>query len=98
MLMTSTDSVADIIEREQLGIKPLSEEEMMGYVQAVLETKQGANVVEQFKAMKEAPKKSDEKKKKGLRGFVVGSVMRELRGRAQAQQVEMAVDKALGEL
>lgn len=71
---------------------------MNACVQSVLDTKQGSDVVAQIQAMKLNPKKTDEKKKKGLRGFVVGSVMRQLSGRVQASQVEAAVDEALNEI
>ena len=97
-MMTTDEPVSAIVEREGLGIQPLTEEEMMACVQAVLTSKGGSDVVAQIQAMKLAPKKTDEKKKKGLRGFVVGSVMRQLSGRVQASQVEAAVDEALSKI
>ena len=62
------------------------------------DSKQGSDVVAQIQAMKLNPKKTDEKKKRGLRGFVVGSVMRQLSGRVPASKVEAAVDDALNKI
>jgi aspartyl-tRNA(Asn)/glutamyl-tRNA(Gln) amidotransferase subunit B len=92
-LLTSEDTPSAIVERENLGITLLNDEELANIVRGVLETPDGRNVVDQWQSLEDS--KKNEKKRKGLRSFVVGKVMRELNGRVKAERVETTLSKLL---
>ena len=94
-LLTEDRTPSKIVAKENLGVTMMSDAELETVVKGVLETEEGKNVVKQLLELKGDEKKASEKKRKGLRGFVVGKVMRTLGGRVKAKRVEGMLDRLL---
>jgi aspartyl-tRNA(Asn)/glutamyl-tRNA(Gln) amidotransferase subunit B len=92
-LFDTEDPPSKIVEVENLGITEMSDEELASVVSNILATEEGQNVVKQLGELDSAPK--NQKKRKGLRGFVVGKVMRQMGGKVQADRVDMVLDGLL---
>ncbi|KAI5806066.1 GatB/GatE catalytic domain-containing protein [Geopyxis carbonaria] len=88
--------VAATVEAEGLGMVEVGEEELRQVVEGVLREGRGVDVARQLKAGGEG--KAWEKKKRGLRGWVLGAVMREMGGRVDGARVEEAVGGVLAEM
>ncbi|RPB00023.1 hypothetical protein L873DRAFT_1737371 [Choiromyces venosus 120613-1] len=101
---SETRTIEQIIEQENLAIKPLSEEELEGIVRRTVASDddggRSAGVLAQIRALEggDGAGKGREKKRKGLASFFVGKVMKELAGRVKAERVEGAVEKVLKEV
>ncbi|KAI5855521.1 GatB/GatE catalytic domain-containing protein [Tricharina praecox] len=76
-------SAAKIVQEENLAITEISDDELSVLIKGVLDTDEGKNVLQQLEANLE-----NEKKRKGLRGFVVGKVMRSMGGKVKADRVD----------
>ncbi|KAF8250343.1 Glutamyl-tRNA amidotransferase B subunit [Wilcoxina mikolae CBS 423.85] len=94
-LFTETSIPSKIVAKENLGVTLMSDAKLEAVVKEVLETEEGKNVVKQLLELKGDEKKGSEKKRKGLRGFVVGKVMRTLGGKVKAERVEGVLDGLL---
>lgn len=94
-LLTEDRTPSKIVAKENLGVTMMNDAELETVVKGVLETEEGKNVVKQLLELKGDEKKASEKKRKGLRGFVVGKVMRTLGGRVKAKRVEGMLDRLL---
>lgn len=92
--MTSQDTPGEIVDRENLAVQPLSDEDLTAVIETVMSSPKGQDVVTQLVGLKDAGAKGD-KKRKGLKSFLVGATMRELKGRVQAPTVEEMVDRIL---
>ncbi|KAI5817567.1 GatB/GatE catalytic domain-containing protein [Pyronema omphalodes] len=97
-LFTDKRMPVEIVEAENLGIKEMSGNELETIIKEVLDTDRGRDVLKQLVEMKGDDSKAAEKKKKGLRGFVLGGVMRSQGGKVKADQVESALDSLLEKL
>jgi aspartyl-tRNA(Asn)/glutamyl-tRNA(Gln) amidotransferase subunit B len=92
-LFKDTRMPSKIVEQENLGITEMSDEELAEVVNKILATEEGQNVVKQLGELEDIPK--NQKKRKGLRGFVVGKVMREMGGKVKADRVDAVFDGLL---
>ncbi|KAA8909840.1 GatB/GatE catalytic domain-containing protein [Sphaerosporella brunnea] len=92
-LFDTDDSPSKIVRAENLGIKEMSDDELAGLINKILATGEGQNVIKQLAELEDIPK--NQKKRKGLRGFVVGKVMREMGGKVKADRVDAVFDALL---
>ncbi|CUS11528.1 unnamed protein product [Tuber aestivum] len=97
-----TRTVEQIIEQEDLAIKPLSEAELEEVVRRVVtsddDSGRSVSVLARIRGLRDEDGERGEKKRKGLASFFVGKVMKELEGRVRAEKVEGAVEKILREI
>lgn len=88
-------TATEIIDKENLRVLPISDEELVGVIRGVMETKRGKDVIEQLRTM--AGDESDKvvKKRGGLMSFILGNTMKELKGRVPAKKVEEVVGRVV---
>jgi len=84
LLAAPRESAAAIVQRESLAVAEMSDDQLAAAIRSVLDSDEGRDV----RARLRDPNAASEKKRKGLRGFVVGRVMRALGGKVQADRVE----------
>ncbi|PWW74819.1 hypothetical protein C7212DRAFT_345769 [Tuber magnatum] len=97
-----TRTVDQVIEQEDVAIKPLSEVELEEVVRrAVTSDDDGGRsvgVLARIRGLQDEDGGRGGKKRKGLTSFFVGKVMKELEGRVRAERVDGAVERVLREV
>lgn len=88
LLEPNAASPSEIVKMEGLGVTPMTDTQLESVVAKVLATETGQDVV---RRMREA----NEKKAKGMKSMLVGTVMKELQGKVDARRVDEALGRML---
>ncbi|TGZ85017.1 Glutamyl-tRNA amidotransferase B subunit [Ascodesmis nigricans] len=96
-LLTSPETPAEIIKRENLAVQNHTDDQLAAIVDSVLATPKGTQVLEQLMALNSIAGPKGDKKRMGVKSYFIGATMKELKGTAQAKVVEQAVNRVLKE-